>query len=201
MRIDLGETELEGHSRNRICSARLLQALRKHHPEVTAAHAPVGARARGPRGKFQRRRGYDSALVPALPACVPPDDEPARSATARRFEIAELAADTAISIGILPLAATPITVEAIKRVVCRHFGISHTQIISPLRNREFARPRQIAMYLCREYTTRSLPDIARRFGDRDHTTCIAAVRKVSELMQSDKEFLHHVRDLRAQLDA
>lgn len=79
----------------------------------------------------------------------------------------------------------PPTIDQIKRAVMTVFDITKTDIESARRSRNIAYPRQIAMFLCRKLTTRSLPQIGRYFGNRDHTTVLYAVRKLEDLMQSD----------------
>ena len=69
------------------------------------------------------------------------------------------------------------------------------------RARQVARPRQVAMYLAKTLTSRSLPDIGRRFGGRDHTTVIHAVRKIEELRQTDSQIAEDVELLRRMLEA
>lgn len=75
-----------------------------------------------------------------------------------------------------------ITIDEIQKTVARHFGLSTEELLSKRRHRSVVRPRQVAMYLSKTHTTRSLPEIGRRFGNRDHTTVIHAVRKVEELI-------------------
>ncbi len=77
------------------------------------------------------------------------------------------------------------SVDKIQKLTARHFNISLDELLSKRRARVIARPRQIAMYLCKTLTTRSLPDIGRRFGGRDHTTVIHAVKRIESLCQSD----------------
>jgi chromosomal replication initiator protein len=79
----------------------------------------------------------------------------------------------------------PLLMEEIQKRVCEHFNLKLSDMQSPRRAREVARPRQIAMYLCKQLTTRSLPEIGRKFGGRDHTTVIHAVRKIDELRKAD----------------
>ncbi len=81
-----------------------------------------------------------------------------------------------------------ITVEEIQRRVASHYQIRLDDMFSPRRSRSVARPRQVAMYLAKQLTQQSLPDIGRRFGGRDHTTVIHAVKKVNELRLVDPEF-------------
>lgn len=85
-----------------------------------------------------------------------------------------------------------ITIDEIQKRVSEHFHIRHAEMISARRAREVARPRQIAMYLAKQLTPRSLPEIGRRFGGRDHTTVIHAVRQIEKLRASDSEIDHDV---------
>ena len=94
-----------------------------------------------------------------------------------------------------------ITVEEIQRKVSDHYNIRLSDMIGPKRVRTFARPRQIAMYFCKQMTTRSLPEIGRRFGGRDHTTVMHGVRKIEELMQQDSQIADDLELLRRSLEA
>ena len=78
-----------------------------------------------------------------------------------------------------------ITVDDIQKAVAEHFGLKQADLLSERRTRAIARPRQAAMYLAKQLTTRSLPDIGRRFGGRDHTTVLHAVRRIEELRADD----------------
>lgn len=86
-----------------------------------------------------------------------------------------------------------ITIDEIQRRVSEHFRIRPTEMVSARRAREVARPRQIAMYLAKQLTPRSLPEIGRRFGGRDHTTVIHAVRQIEKLRGEDSEIDQDVR--------
>jgi chromosomal replication initiator protein len=88
---------------------------------------------------------------------------------------------------ILRASDRKITIEEIQRKVAEHFNIRLSDMIGPKRVRTIARPRQIAMYLAKQLTSRSLPDIGRRFGGRDHTTIMHGVKKIEELMTSDSQ--------------
>jgi chromosomal replication initiator protein len=88
-----------------------------------------------------------------------------------------------------------ITIDEIQKRVSEHFHIRHAEMLSARRAREVARPRQIAMYLAKQLTPRSLPEIGRRFGGRDHTTVIHAVRQIEKLRASDSEIDHDVTAL------
>lgn len=81
-----------------------------------------------------------------------------------------------------------LTVDRIQRAVCEVFSVTPTDMVSKRRARIIARPRQVAMYLCKKLTKRSLPDIGRRFGGRDHTTVMHAVKRIEELRADDASF-------------
>lgn len=78
-----------------------------------------------------------------------------------------------------------VTLDDIQKKVCEHYGIKLADLNGARRSRNLARPRQIAMYLSKRLTTRSLPDIGRAFGGRDHTTVMHAVQKVEDLIRTD----------------
>jgi chromosomal replication initiator protein len=94
-----------------------------------------------------------------------------------------------------------ISIDEIQRRVCEHYRIRQAEMGSPRRAREVARPRQIAMYLAKQLTSRSLPEIGRRFGGRDHTTVLHAVKTIEALRQRDAEIDADVRLLMRQLEA
>jgi chromosomal replication initiator protein len=80
-----------------------------------------------------------------------------------------------------------VTVDDIQKAAAEHFGLKQADLISERRTRAVARPRQAAMWLTKQLTTRSLPDIGRRFGGRDHTTVLHAVRRIEELKAGDTQ--------------
>ncbi|HYF22111.1 MAG TPA: chromosomal replication initiator protein DnaA [Caulobacteraceae bacterium] len=92
-----------------------------------------------------------------------------------------------------------ITVDEIQKVTADHFGLKQADLLSERRTRAVARPRQVAMYLCKQHTTRSYPDIGRRFGGRDHTTVLHAVKKIDELMGKDEQIARDVETLSRKL--
>ncbi len=94
-----------------------------------------------------------------------------------------------------------VSVEEIQRKVAEHYHIRLADLVGPKRLRSFARPRQVAMYLAKTMTSRSLPDIGRRFGGRDHTTIIHGVRKIEELMGTDSQIADDLEILRRALEA
>jgi len=93
-----------------------------------------------------------------------------------------------------------ITVEEIIRKVAEHYHLRVNDLLSARRARAVARPRQIAMFLAKNLTSKSLPDIGRRFGGRDHTTVIHAVKKITELKGSDAAIAEDVELLRRMLE-
>ena len=78
-----------------------------------------------------------------------------------------------------------ITIDDIQKATAEHYGMKQADLLSERRNRAVARPRQAAMWLAKQLTTRSLPDIGRRFGGRDHTTVLHAVRRIEALRAED----------------
>ncbi len=93
-----------------------------------------------------------------------------------------------------------VTIEEIQRRVAEHCNIRLSDMSSARRARAVARPRQVAMYLAKQLTSRSLPEIGRKFGNRDHTTVMHAVSRVAELMDRDAAFAEDVELLRRMLE-
>ena len=89
-----------------------------------------------------------------------------------------------------------ITVDKIQNVVSNYFNIALSEMLSQRRSRPLARPRQIAMYLSKKMTTRSLPEIGRRFANRDHTTVIHAVKTISRLSEQDDEMKKNINQIK-----
>jgi chromosomal replication initiator protein len=102
---------------------------------------------------------------------------------------------------ILRASDRKITIEEIQRKVSEHFNIRLSDMIGPKRTRTIARPRQVAMYLAKQMTTRSLPDIGRRFGGRDHTTIMHGVRVIEEMKLTDHQLAEDVELLRRLLES
>jgi chromosomal replication initiator protein len=94
-----------------------------------------------------------------------------------------------------------ITIDEIQRAVSAHYGMRQAEMVSARRARAVARPRQIAMYLAKRLTPRSLPEIGRRFGGRDHTTVIHAVKQIERLRAADAELDADIRLLTRQLES
>ncbi|HCC24496.1 MAG TPA: chromosomal replication initiator protein DnaA, partial [Holosporales bacterium] len=93
-----------------------------------------------------------------------------------------------------------VTIDEIQKKVAEYYSIRVSDMHSPRRARAVARPRQVAMYLTKILTTRSLPEIGRKFGGRDHTTVLHAVKKVEELMAEEKTICEDIELLRRTLE-
>lgn len=93
-----------------------------------------------------------------------------------------------------------VTVDEIQKKVAEYFSVRVSDMHSPRRTRTVARPRQIAMYLSKQLTPRSLPEIGRKFGGRDHTTVLHAVKKIEELMLEEKSMREDLHLLRKMLE-
>lgn len=96
--------------------------------------------------------------------------------------------------------ARRVRIDDILRVVSRHYRVPRNDILSSRRSRDVVRPRQIAMYLAKALTQRSLPEIGRRFGGRDHTTVLHSVRKVEQLMRDDGDLQQEIELLKRMLE-
>jgi len=94
-----------------------------------------------------------------------------------------------------------VTIDEIQKRVAEHYNIRLADMHSARRARAVARPRQVAMYLCKQLTPRSLPEIGRKFGGRDHTTVMHAVRKIEELRTSDRAMAEDIELLRRMLES
>jgi len=88
-----------------------------------------------------------------------------------------------------------ITMQTIQKAAAEYYSIQFNDLLSPRRNLSVVRPRQMAMLLSKELTDRSLPEIARAFGRRDHTTVMHACRKIKELRETDPYIEHDYKTL------
>ena len=102
---------------------------------------------------------------------------------------------------ILRASDRKVTMDEIIKKTCEHYHLRQSDLMSPSRARNIARPRQMAMYLCKKLTTRSLPEIGRKFGGRDHTTILHGVRKIEELISVDSQIAEDAELLRRMLEA
>jgi chromosomal replication initiator protein len=92
-----------------------------------------------------------------------------------------------------------IKIEDILRIVSRHYAVTRADIVSQRRHRSVVWPRQIGMYLAKQLTSRSLPEIGRRFGDRDHTTVLHAIRKIDRELEGNTRLRDELETLKSQL--
>ena len=102
-------------------------------------------------------------------------------------------------VDILPV--NKVNIERVIRAACGHYKKGRAEFLSARRTNDLVRPRQVAMYLAKTLTTRSLPEIGRRFGGRDHTTVLHAIRKIEALLPVDEKIAEAVRVLSVQLVA
>ncbi len=100
---------------------------------------------------------------------------------------------------VRPAELKRVRIEDIQRVVARRYNVSRGDLLSARRTANVVRPRQIAMYLAKTLTLRSLPEIGRRFGGRDHTTVLHAVRKIESLIGQDTSLAAEIEALKGQL--
>jgi chromosomal replication initiator protein len=100
---------------------------------------------------------------------------------------------------IRPQEPKRVKIEDIQRIVARHYNVSRGDLLSSRRTANVVRPRQVAMYLAKTLTLRSLPEIGRRFGGRDHTTVLHAVRKIENLVGNDSTLAEEIESLKRQL--
>ena len=100
---------------------------------------------------------------------------------------------------VRPVELKRVRIEEIQRIVARHYNVSRSDLLSSRRTANVVRPRQIAMYLAKTLTLRSLPEIGRRFGGRDHTTVLHAVRKIESLIGVDNTLAAEIEVLKSQL--
>lgn len=134
------------------------------------------------RVKSVKRRIYFSAPPPE------PVDPP-RAADPKTFKAKQRIDKNAAWVKAMRVDRRPkiVTLNLIKRTLCKHYKISQHQLFGPWRARDVVRPRQIGMWLARELTHNSLPQIGQAFGGRDHTTVIHAINKVNQLIGEDRE--------------
>jgi chromosomal replication initiator protein len=100
---------------------------------------------------------------------------------------------------IRPAEPKRVRIEDIQRIVARQYNVSRADLLSSRRTANVVRPRQVAMYLAKVLTLRSLPEIGRRFGGRDHTTVLHAVRKIENLAGTDSALAEEIESLKRQL--
>lgn len=108
-------------------------------------------------------------------------------------------AETALRDLVRQVEPKRVKIEDIQRIVAKHYQVSRADVLSSRRTQNVVRPRQVAMYLSKVLTLRSLPEIGRRFGGRDHTTVLHAVRKIDELAKTDQALKDEIELLKRML--
>jgi chromosomal replication initiator protein len=167
-----------------ILSARV-QAARAHHPGFDV---PAGVLSYIARTVTHNGRDLEGALNRLL-AHSKLTGQPITMELAER-ELRDL---------VRPVELKRVRIEEIQRIVARHYNVSRSDLLSSRRTANVVRPRQIAMYLAKTLTLRSLPEIGRRFGGRDHTTVLHAVRKIESLIGTDTALAAEIESLKSQL--
>ena len=187
-------------ARRRACgrngSARRGIALRNpEEPDHRRARASSGLRSAGDRGllHLEVRSPITAAISKARStACWRSASSPAQPVT---MEVAEREVKDLIR----PQEPKRVKIEDIQRVVARQYNVSRSDLLSSRRTANVVRPRQVAMYLAKTLTLRSLPEIGRRFGGRDHTTVLHAVRKIENLIGNDTSLADEIDSLKRML--
>ena len=100
---------------------------------------------------------------------------------------------------LLNLSENKVTIDLIQTTVCKFFKISKNEMLSSRRSRYLVRPRQIAIYLTKILTSKSLPEIGREFSNRDHTTIIHSVKTIEKLKEEDSEMVSNINNLKNQI--
>lgn len=162
-----------------------IAAARSHHPEFDLPEAVVSFIAKS---VTQNGRDLEGALNRML-AHSKLTGQPVTLEMAER-EVRDL---------VRPQEPRRVKIEDIQRVVARQYNVSRSDLLSSRRTANVVRPRQIAMFLAKTLTLRSLPEIGRRFGGRDHTTVLHAVRKIEGLLGSDTSLAEEIEVLKRQL--
>jgi chromosomal replication initiator protein len=177
--IEIGS--LEEELRLRILEARIA-ALKAEHPGFDVPASVVSHVARQ---VTQNGRDLDGAVNRLM----------AHNQLSGRPITIDMADDVIRDL-VRPADPRRIRVEDILRIVAKHYGVSRADLLSSRRTANVVRPRQIAMYLAKTLTLRSLPEIGRRFGGRDHTTVLHAVRKIEGLVQGDQALAEEIEILK-----
>lgn len=162
----IGESESERIRVARACY-RHLGDLRRVHPDREPPPAPLAL----------------PAPIPIAPVGPTPQQRREAQAAKRKAEV-----DAIRALYPAPIAPRPVSVRDIQDVVASYFFTTAFELCSSRRTADIVAPRQLAMLLCKRLTPRSLPDIGRRFGDRDHTTVLYAVRKFEARTRDDPQW-------------
>lgn len=162
------------------------------------------------RARVERLQRFARHTVPDRPIRILSASERTAEAPSRPFKVLSTrhvlteAEIYALVWPFLPInlpssSSTGPKIVLIQDVVARYYQVSHADLISQRRTANVVRPRQVAMYLAKTLTLRSLPEIGRRFGGRDHTTALSAIRKITRLVETDAPLAAEIENLRIQI--
>jgi hypothetical protein len=195
--INLGNTESELYERNKQATSDLLERLVHFHgqEEIDAID--------------DRQAGILESELLAVPAFIEPKIEVPTNGydqawieRQKKIPMPAKPAWFSVVADLGPLEPRRPRIEEIQIAVAKHYGVKRLDILSDRRTANVVRPRQMAMYLCKELTMRSLPEIGRRFGGRDHTTVLHAVRKIAHLATLATNYVaSDIETIRAELRA
>lgn len=173
-----------------------MSLVQEYHQKSKAFHAEIARRA-----SLVVRRQTTTYFVPNTPFRVPKPARPPAARPPRNIEpdYWHLMWFHDLVFGRTVSTPHPITVEAIIRAVCHEFEVRRLDLISSRRTARIVLPRQIAMHLAKVLTLRSLPEIGRRMGGRDHTTILHGVRKIEALAATDIELAGRIEKIKASL--
>ena len=176
----LGEELRLGILKSRVAAARASRRLRRAGAGAGISRPPITHNGRDLEGAVNRLLAHSKL-----------NNQPVTLEMAER-EVRDL---------IRPQEPKRIKIEDIQRVVARQYNVSRSDLLSSRRTANVVRPRQVAMYLAKTLTLRSLPEIGRRFGGRDHTTVLHAVRKIEALVAKDVSLSEEVESSKRQLQS
>lgn len=181
---EYADAQAMAFARNKLATDELLARLWYHHPK--------GDCLAGKRGKYVVEVEPEPVVEPPQqPEPLPPVQD----------QLLKLANDLIGCRGNDSMAPVGPTVREVQRVVCEFYGLPFVDMISKRRDKAVIRPRFVAIHLCRKHTQRSLPDIARLFGGRDHTSALAAIRRMKTWIESDSDVAAEVAEIEARLTA
>jgi hypothetical protein len=169
-----------------------MSMLQLSRDDCTTA-ADVVARCRAVRERLKAQRAVVITVAEPEPIV-----EPAVLVAEEQQEPAPIFIERRLIGASYAITSTP-TVKSIIAVVCRHFRLSETQLLARRRDANIVWPRHVAMYLAQVLTGHSFPELGRRFGNRDHTTVLHAVRKVAKLRDADEQVKAMLVELEGQL--
>lgn len=184
---EFGDAEIIFAARNRIATDEFLARLWYFHPK----------------GDQHARRPGTYVTATDLPAveAEPVQPEPIKPLPPVQDQWLKLANEYLAGRKLDPIAPAGPTVREIQRVVCEFYKLPFIDLISKRRDKTVIRPRFVAIHLCRKHTQRSLPDIARRFGGRDHTSALSSLRRMKTWIEADSDLAAEVAEIEARICA